>query len=51
MKMDVSRKEVTISGFKLMAKNEFRFDNLIYIFLKRIFSYNIQEEVALFSVH
>lgn len=32
MKMDVSRKEVTISGFKLTAKNEFKFDILIYFF-------------------
>lgn len=33
MKMDVSRKEATISGFKVTAKNEFKFDILIYIYI------------------
>lgn len=51
MKMDVSRKEVTIPSFKLIEKNEFKFDILIYVFFKRIFSYNIQKEVAFFSVY
>lgn len=34
MKMDGSGKEATISGFKLTAKNEFKFDILIYFFFK-----------------